>query len=181
MASKVEVALEQEIAELRAVLAATPEAQRLSRLVQMLELYRGAGNIMETTESRLRPLGGATSVTGQSGRTRSPQRQAVIDATIAFLRAQPRVGVFDIPDPVRTITIYEHLKETGVAVPGSNPQNNLSAMLSAHPAFRSHGREGWTLRENTNPADAETQAEPASAGLNDPAQGGEARPGGGTS
>lgn len=189
MVSKVEIALEQEIAEMRAILDATPEARKLAKLIQMLELYRGLGNVSAAIARELAAGEMAEAVgTRTFGRARSPERQAVIDAVKEYLRSQP-TDTFDRPLPVRTSVIYKHLQKIGVPVPGTSPQNNLSAMLSNDPDFKSNGRNGWTLAENENPVDAESRAEAASTGLNDdlasglvepPAQGGEARPGGGT-
>lgn len=190
MASKVETALEQEIAELRAILDTHPIAKKLKKLVAMLDIYRGVDEkVVDAVERDLATYVVAEAIGPRStGRSRSPERQAVIDATVEFLRTRP-VGIAGTVPPYTTSWIFKHLTDTGVTVPGTNPQNNLSAMLSNAREFVSHGRAGWTLAENENPADAETLTEQASTGLNDdlagglvepPAQGGEARPGGGT-
>lgn len=147
MASQVEAALEQEIREVEARIALTADGAKLSKLRKMLADYRGLPNEPATRRASpaLRP---DEREAAPSRRARSPERQAVIDAAATFLRGKPY--------PIPTRTVFEALQATGVYIPGNNPQNNLSAMLSnARDIFKSHGREGWTLAENENPADAE--------------------------
>jgi hypothetical protein len=49
-------------------------------------------------------------------------------------------------EPVRTRTLYDMVERAGVDLPGG--MNNLSSMLGRHPkVFRSHGRQGWTLKD----------------------------------
>lgn len=71
------------------------------------------------------------------GRKPSPERVKALSATQAYLLGKA--------EPIRTAKILSHLTNIGVPVPGSEPLNNLSAMLSGDPRFRSHGRAGWTL------------------------------------
>jgi hypothetical protein len=181
MASKVEQALIQEIAEVEAAIAATPLARQLARLKDMLALYRGLSNVSDTlSEAIARADAEEASPAGKTGRARSPETQAVIDAAKAFLAQRAGAGLMSLPTPIPTGHIYRHLTNIGVKISGKNPANNLSAILSNAPEFVSHGRVGWTLAENENPADAVSLTEEASTGLIQPAQGGEARPGGGT-
>jgi len=189
MTSKVEQALEQEIAELQAALAATPQGQKLARLVEVLNLYRGLANFLSSTPASGAPFfepgqpapARMTLGSSKTGRGRSPERQAILDGAAAFLMEWGNT-------PQSTGAILRHLDSCGIQVPGKNPSNNLSAMLSNSPVFKSNGRAGWTVAENENPAGAESLTEEAPTGLIEDlreqvepqAQGGEARPGGGT-
>ncbi len=186
MKSRVEIELEKEIRDAQAALAATPEARNLARLTETLSTYRGR----QDATARLTGVAAVATV-GEiktSGRSRSPERQAILDATKEWLQTRP-IGIGGVVPPYRTKWIYEHLTEAGISVPGANPINNLSAMLSNAPEFVAHGKRGWTLAKNENPDDAETLTREASAGdiesridlpAEPRAQGGEARPGGGT-
>jgi hypothetical protein len=51
-------------------------------------------------------------------------------------------------DPTKTSEIFSFLSQMGIEIGGTDPKSNLSAMLSTHPDFVSHGRTGWTLKEN---------------------------------
>ncbi len=215
MASKIEAAYEEEIAGIEARVAAD---QRLLTIMKKgLAEYRsavgaepgkitiasgagyssgtgtaaGAGGFGGNSGGNAAAGGsgggnGSTAAGGAGGRSRSPERQAILDAAKLFLRTRP---VVDRHYPCRTRWILEHLTALGIEVPGTNPINNLSAMLSNAPGFIAHGKRGWTLAENENPDDADSLEEEASPGsiesepdqLTEPrAQGGEARPGGGT-
>lgn len=68
----------------------------------------------------------------------SPERQAILDLAKAFLA--PRLY------PTTTMEIFEHISRQ-MEIPGKEPRNNLSAMLSNSSEFQSHGRAGWTLAE----------------------------------
>lgn len=57
-------------------------------------------------------------------------------------------------EPVRTRTLYDMVEQNGVDLSGG--MNNLSSMLGRHPkTFRSHGRQGWTLKEAHRSPDTE--------------------------
>lgn len=73
-----------------------------------------------------------------TGRKPSPERQRALAAAKAFLA--------EFEQPVKTAAIFAHLVAHGVQISGTIPVNNLSAMLHHSPDFRSHGREGWTLK-----------------------------------
>jgi hypothetical protein len=47
----------------------------------------------------------------------------------------------------QTAVISSALKTRSIEIGGSDPQSNLSAMLSTHADFVSHGRAGWALKE----------------------------------
>jgi hypothetical protein len=47
-------------------------------------------------------------------------------------------------EPTPTEKILELLQEHDLPIPWNKPLNNISALLSYYPAFRAHGRRGWT-------------------------------------
>jgi hypothetical protein len=73
---------------------------------------------------------------GKRSRTKA-ETQVILDEVARLLKNRP------LPTP--TAEILRELNEKGITVPGDNPQNNLSAMLSYSEFFKSHGRHGWTL------------------------------------
>jgi hypothetical protein len=77
------------------------------------------------------------------GRRPSPERLRAVSAAKKFVRG--KIG------PVPISAIFEHLCTLGITIKGSDPKNNLSAMLSNTEGFNSHGRSGWTLSEPTVP------------------------------
>src|ERR1700677_1303404 len=74
----------------------------------------------------------------------SPQRQAAIEATTAILKQATR--------PLKTAALYEMISDMGVSIGGADPVNNYSALLYGREEFQSHGREGWTLKEEASDA-----------------------------
>ena len=130
-------AVDDEIARIKAELEADLRYQRLRELRKVRALYSpqrdhvtdSASNRTWTVET-FRP-------DVFRKRTRSPERQRVIDAAKMYL--SNRRG------PVATREIFEHVRGLGIAIPGKDPLNNLSAMLSNSPEFVSQGREGWLL------------------------------------
>ena len=118
---------------LREIVTLEEELEKDSRYVKLQALRR------------LRALYGAHGARVRKNRTRrrrgetSPGRQAAIDAARQMLDG--------LKEPIKTAAIYERVKSLGIEIGGGNPRNHLSAMLSNHPDFMSHGRAGWTLRE----------------------------------
>jgi hypothetical protein len=81
----------------------------------------------------------------------SPQRQAAIEATIVILKQATR--------PLKTSALYELISDLGVSIGGADPVNNYSALLYGRKEFQSHGREGWTLKEDASDTDHATLAQ----------------------
>jgi hypothetical protein len=50
-------------------------------------------------------------------------------------------------EPTRITDIDARLTEKGIRLGGSDPLNNLSALLSTSGEFTAHGRAGWTLTQ----------------------------------
>lgn len=48
-------------------------------------------------------------------------------------------------EPTPTREIFDYLNEIKLSIPGENPFNNLSAILSNSKAFVSYGRSGWRM------------------------------------
>jgi hypothetical protein len=106
-----------------------------------------------TVDAELHPprTGRVLGVLGQKpGRKISPQRQAAIEATIVILKQATR--------PLKTSALYEMICDLGVSIGGADPVNNYSALLYARDEFQSHGREGWTLKEEASDTNDAIQA-----------------------
>jgi hypothetical protein len=120
-----------------------PRALKLRELKKVLALYLGRANSRTVDAEPVHPsdLPGAGRVSaGQTpGRKISPQRQAAIEATIIILKQAMR--------PLKTSALYEMIRGLGASIGGADPVNNYSALLYARDEFQSHGREGWTLKE----------------------------------
>jgi hypothetical protein len=85
--------------------------------------------------------GRVLAVLGQKpGRKISPQRQAAIEATIVILKQAIR--------PLKTSALYEMVCSLGAPLGGADPVNHYAALHYRRDEFQSHGREGWTLRED---------------------------------
>jgi len=130
------------------------ESEACGRLLAALSLLREIANLEEELEKdsryvKLRELRRVRALYGARGRRQnltrrrrgetSPGRQAAIDAARQMLGG--------LKEPIKTAAIYERVKSLGIEIGGGDPRNHLSAMLSNHPDFMSHGRAGWTLRE----------------------------------
>ena len=113
----------------------------------MLALYVGKANLpfvvdAEPVDPSNPPGTGRVSAVQKPGRKISPQRQAPIEATTAILNQAIR--------PVKTSALYEMICGLGASVGGADPVNNYAALLYARDEFQSHGREGWTLKEEAS-------------------------------
>ncbi len=123
-------ALRAEIQALEADLKSDPRLQKLEDAKRLLERYTESGFIM-SPRSWPRRVVQATRVT-----PRSPERQNILTAAESFIAGRPY--------PTTTADIFRYVASK-MEIPGNNPKNNLSAMLSNSSRFRSHGRSGWTL------------------------------------
>ena len=127
-----------------------PRALKLQELKKVLAIYVGKANsptVVVDAEpvhpSNLPRTGRVSAVLGQKpGRKISPQRQAAIEATIAILK--------QATGPLKTSALYEMISDMGASIGGADPVNNYSALLYARDEFQSHGREGWTLKEEAS-------------------------------
>jgi hypothetical protein len=154
-------ALDAEIAEIETDIARNPDPRvaKIARLREIRHAYvaaqgssRPAPEVSASAVARPTPLESLTAALAAAvtprqgglivprpyGRRPSPERQRAITAMKEFLA--------DKAAPTRTTEIYEHLQSRGIAVGGTEPLNNLSAMLSNASEFQSHGRLGWTLQ-----------------------------------
>ncbi|MDR3474499.1 MAG: hypothetical protein P4M09_22850 [Devosia sp.] len=184
MSSDFTLVARQELAEVEARIAATPDGRKAAHLRELLGIYGESSPKRQDVAVHVTGVSAAFrtgSARVASGRNRSPERQKILDTVETYLAART--------EPVRTGDLFEYLNSVGVPVPGTNPINNLSALLSNAPDFIAHGRSGWTLAKKELAADAEplakeastaTQEGPTNHGTEPQAQGGEARPGGGT-
>ena len=72
----------------------------------------------------------------------TPDDEAAIEATIGILKQATR--------PLKTSALYELISDLGVSIGGAAPVNNYAALLYGRDEFQSHGREGWTLKEEAS-------------------------------
>jgi hypothetical protein len=54
-------------------------------------------------------------------------------------------------DALTLTAIFNALVERGVTIGGSNPKQNLSQKLSAHPKLKSYGKRGWYFADSLPP------------------------------
>ena len=143
-------ALDAEIAALEAELAADPRYLKIRELRRVRELYSGNSPAPTAVRQRTSPL-------QRQRRAPSAQRQQILDHAEELLKGRT--------EPVTTAAIYDKISPD-IEIPGQNPKNNLSAMLSNSSRFVSHGREGWTLASETSEAPDDLLARSASEASN---------------
>jgi hypothetical protein len=131
-------ALDQEIKALRQSLETDARFLKVKELERLrTTLYMANGSHVPAV-----PLRAEVTVRAP-GRETSPARKAAIEAAIAFLKNKT--------EPVKTTEILKHFMAIGIKLGGTDPQNNLSALLHYSEHFVSHGRVGWTLKKNKGP------------------------------
>jgi hypothetical protein len=163
MSSSFVAALRAEVASLEEELSKSLVYQRLAEARKMLALYEPpAVEADETVPQRV--LGSVASALAKPPearppRAQSPERAKALEA--ARLLLTNRSG------PTPTGIIYDHVTSLGIEIGGKDPRNNLSAMLSNSPMFKSNGRSGWSLATDNGPRDpvpTENMAEPSADG-----------------
>ena len=124
-----------------------PRVLKLQELKKVLALYVGEASVVHTAivdggvMSNMPRAGRVLAALGHKpGRKISPERQAAIEATIGILK--------QASGPLKTAALYEMISDMGVTIGGTDPVNNYSALLYGRDEFKSHGREGWTLKMN---------------------------------
>lgn len=135
MSTQFETALDAEIAALEDELKADPRYLKVSELKRIRDLYRLGTSFTPKVFQR--------AATPKPKRARSELRQQILDTAEDMLKGRTT--------PTTTADMFDEINLI-VGIPGQNPRNNLSAMLSNSPKFRSHGREGWTLVSETSEA-----------------------------
>ncbi|WP_142252398.1 hypothetical protein [Bradyrhizobium sp. UNPF46] len=133
--------LDSEIAQLEAELESDPRFLRLKRLRTLREGYL---DLPAVAPSNAAPSDQQESYftlgpgpAQRSGRRRSPERELALQEARMLLRGKT--------EPTRITEIDAHLEARGIRLGGSDPLNNLSALLSGAGDFIAHGRAGWTL------------------------------------
>jgi len=144
-----ETALVAEIETLQRQLEVDPRYIKLRELQRVQGLYAQPQVI--SPPPRVRPV-----TTG--GRSASPERQAILKNAKLLLQGRT--------EPTSTSDIYDMLVVLSVDIPGTNPKNNLSAMLSNSDDFVTHGRAGWTLKQETPEASDDLISRSASEASN---------------
>jgi hypothetical protein len=160
-------ALEREISDLEKSLEADPRFIKLRELQRVASLYtpgaQAFDNIKQIVGTFFTPATHAAAVAGIGSkpptfagggeavpivdgqrRLQAINRQRVLEDAENILRGRT--------DPTKTADLYDDLVAAGHEIGGDDPKNNLSAMLSKSPLFRSHKRAGWTLVESQSTA-----------------------------
>ncbi len=166
-------ALEREISDLEKSLEADPRFIKLRELQRVASLYTPGVNPIDGLKAFVNLLtigspprahaggsvvpagigskaavyagGGEAVPAGESlRRIQSLTRQRVLEDAENILRGRT--------EPTKTTDLYDDLIAAGHEIGGDDPKNNLSAMLSKSPLFRSHKRAGWTLVESQSTA-----------------------------
>lgn len=127
--------LRSEIESLEAEISNDPRYKKVESLKNVLALYDSSGKDSDG-EPQQGPLRTVTRVPSET-------RARAMELAELFLRN--RAG----PTPTRDI--LDHILSHGGEIGGREPVSNLSAMLSNSGTFQSHGRIGWTLRQNDMP------------------------------
>ncbi len=136
-------ALDQEIKALRQSLETDARFLKVKELERLrATLYMANGSHVPAVPLRAVDIKSQVTVSA-SGRKTSPTRETAIEAAIAFLKNKT--------EPVKTAEILKHFMAIGIRLGGTDPQNNLSALLHYSEHFVSHGRVGWTLKKNKGP------------------------------
>lgn len=157
MATNFQAALAIEIEALEQELEADPRFMKLRELRRVQALYGPASAITAYTTPMPRPRVRAVT----SGRSPSPERQSILDAARMLTRGRAL--------PVPTADLHDQITAMDIVIPGTNPKNNLSAMLSNSPEFKSHGRAGWTLNETPEASDDQILRSASEAPMSSPA------------
>lgn len=163
-------ALEREISDLEKSLEADPRYIKLRELQRVASLYTPGNPVFDNFKYIFGGLfpqqsGRATAVAAASmgarhagfagggevapiadgqRRIQALTRQRVLEDAENILRGRT--------EPTKTADLYDNLVAAGHEIGGDDPKNNLSAMLSKSPLFRSHKRAGWTLVESQSTA-----------------------------
>ncbi|WP_145750998.1 hypothetical protein [Nitrospirillum amazonense] len=154
MTSEFIKALDLEISSIEAELAREPRFVKLRELQRIRALY----DIPKSQRERLTPET-IERINRSAGRRESPERAALRKAVADILVGRTV--------PVATSSLLRLLEDAGHVVPGQNPANTLSAMLSHAKQFKANGRAGWTLAaaDDSEPENSEAEgvaAPPAS-------------------
>lgn len=137
--------LDGEIAQLHAELAKDLRFIRLKHLERLRNEYLSLPSVASSssTPPNQEPASAdsnAGDVEGRTaGRRRSPEREEALKEARALLVGKT--------EPTRLSDIDAHLTDKGIRLGGSDPLNNLSALLSTSGIFTAHGRAGWTLTQ----------------------------------
>jgi hypothetical protein len=165
MATDFANALAIEIARLQAELDQDIRFRRLRQLTEALKLYRegeeaelaaGPAGIVREAQRESRQTNDASD---HKKRRASPENERILDAVEGL--------TIPLGSPIQTRQILDHLRAIGIDVPGKNPLNNLSAMMSNSRRFVSHGRAGWmskgSMPSQAAHVDANASDDPAEA------------------
>lgn len=172
-------ALEREISDLEKSLEADPRFIKLRELQRVASLYTPGAQVADAFKMIVGSFvagpprahagggvvpagigskhamfaGGGEGVPVADGQRRMQAitRQRVLEDAENILRGRT--------EPTKTADLYDDLVAAGHEIGGDDPKNNLSAMLSKSPLFRSHKRAGWTLVESQSTAPDDDEPE----------------------
>ena len=131
--------------------APDPRLVKLQELRRVLALYTGIANPdvpSQATDSRQE----LRTPDQKPGRKISPERSKAIKATTEILT--------QMPGPIKSAELFDMITKMGIKIGGKDPLNNFSALLYGRDEFKSHGREGWALKQN-EAADSPSKVRPA--------------------
>ncbi|WP_202988332.1 hypothetical protein [Sphingopyxis terrae] len=141
------MALQTEVSALEKELFGDPRYQKMVEAKRLLALYTGREPDIVATPRIV--IAKKPDAPVKRAAPRSPVNQAILDTAAQFLAGRSA--------PTSTADVFDYVAERH-DVPGKNPKNNLSAMLSNSSRFQSHGRTGWTLALETPEAPEEQLA-----------------------
>lgn len=149
--------VEEELQAVQRELAALPLFQKYERLRDLVSLYKGQQVAVASVGAGATPSAFANSAAFYSSaaegapasrfaRNGAPKKinrpiNKDREQTLSFAEA----ALEGRSIPTKTSEIWEIIEPLGAKIGGAEPKSNLSAMLHHAPAFRSHGRKGWTL------------------------------------
>ena len=138
-------ALNAEIANLERELEQDVRYIRLRELKKILQFYGTATSSHSATFTKVPGVVSEGKQLRQSVRQPSSAREKALASAKEYIEKLNRI--------VPTRELLEHLVTNGIEVGGASPLNNLSAMISTSGMFVSHGRRGWTIKEDTSNAE----------------------------
>ena len=139
------VALVAEIASLEREIRHDVRYIRLRKLKKLLSLYEAGTAASNQTVNFGKSIKTESEDNGarRSHRQPSPDRKKALSVAGDYIKVANRIT------PTREV--MEHLAANNIEIGGSNPLNNLSAMLSTSGLFQPHGRKGWTMKGTIEP------------------------------
>lgn len=140
-------ALDEAIGKLESELNADPRITLLARLRAARSDYDAAAVAPPLTPAQ--PVQETARIAVADGPRLAPGRAQAFELC--------KKALIGHTSPVRTRALFDLVEEANIDLPGG--MNNLSSLLGRHPkVFKSHGRQGWTLKDQGNGAEPNSVA-----------------------